>query len=163
LICATSDQEGLRHIDESVLDNDLRESGQERLPPLLQMGVSNVFLVRCRDLSTAMTTTGQVLTRGNSLVKPISSSKDSKSDEVWMVAYLGLDAQGSVYRVESVAVSGRTIRASYRYRHPAVSNSGLQPYFYWVPLGRVAPGTYRLELYDADQEEVTLMRRVRVN
>jgi hypothetical protein len=35
-------------------------------------------------------------------------------------------------------------------------------FYYWVPLGKLNPGVYAVELYDSGLEAVTLMRRVEV-
>jgi hypothetical protein len=35
-------------------------------------------------------------------------------------------------------------------------------YYYWAPLGKLAPGIYDIELYDAGRKAISLMRKIEV-
>ena len=51
-----------------------------------------------------------------------------------------------------------TIRLTYEVGQS--ENDDLHQYFAWAPLGDLEAGIYSLELIDASEAEVTLMRRV---
>lgn len=161
LVHSTSQQAGLKRIDQGVGDETFPNQMRELYQQSIKIGASNVFLVRGEGVAAAVKATWYVFTHGISADKPASADYPPKSDEMWLVAYLGVEGSGPpAYRVQSVEVSGEDIRLTYK--HPGASDSDEHPYFYWVPLGRLVPGTYKLQLFDADQKQVTLMRRVRV-
>jgi hypothetical protein len=79
------------------------------------------------------------------------------------VAYLG-NAHSDPLRwiVEGAAMDRGKIRLTYREPQSFIGTADSYPYFYWVPLGKVPPGVYQVELFDSGEKAVTLMRRVRV-
>jgi hypothetical protein len=160
-VYSTSYQEGLKRVDQGVGDKAFPNEMAELYQQAIQLGASNVFLARGEDVAAAVKATWEVFTGGIPADTPVSPDRPPKSGDMWLVAYLGVTGSDpTAFRVHSVEVSGTEIRLTYK--HPGSVTQDLHPYFYWVPLGKLAPGTYKLQLFDADQKEVTLMRRVRV-
>jgi hypothetical protein len=158
---STSHQAGLKRVDQGVGDEAFPNQMRELYQRSIGMGASNVFLARGAGVAAAVKATWEVFTHSIPADTPVSPDRPPKSDEVWLVAYLGVEgSDGPAYRVQGVEVSGTDIRLTYK--HPGSGANDLHPYFYWAPVGKLAPGTYKLQLFDADQKQVTLMRRVRV-
>jgi hypothetical protein len=80
-----------------------------------------------------------------------------------MVAYLGMGPSSPTWwTLERVAMNGNRIRLTFRESKPALMSADIHLYYYWVPLKGIEPGRYQLELYDAENEIVSLMRSVEV-
>lgn len=158
---STSDQEGLQRVRRGEGSKGYQNQLEELYQRSIRMGASNVFLARGDDITAAVLAAWEVFTHGIPADKPVSADYPPKSEEMWLVAYLGVSgSSGPAWRVQSVEVSSTDIRLTYT--HPGSGAQDLHPYYYWAPVGRLAPGTYKLQLFDADQKQVTLMRRIRV-
>ena len=127
-------------------------------------GASNVFLVHGNDIEEAIWPSYQVICEGYGA--ETAHSPDDSISPVWLVAYLGKHLiNPEEWEVESVTVEGRQIRLKYgrpngKEWRPSVQ--WLSPYYYWAPLPKLAPGVYSVELYDASEKAITLLRRVKV-
>ncbi len=123
----------------------------------LNSGLSNVFLVRARDINEAVSATAcptdVVHSEPEDQVRPSA---------IWLVAYFGTTGSPpGGWSVQSVVMKRKTIRVNFLERASKLKN--LQPYFVWVPLDKLQPNsTYTLELFDVDRGDVTLSRRVRL-
>lgn len=126
-----------------------------------QSGASSIILVRGKDISEAVKAARQIFVHGFWADIPARAEAQCKTNELWVVGYLGrASSSPAIWVVDSADVRGKTIRVSYRRRNPEVRADGTIHYFFWVPVGKLEPGGRTLELYDADRKEVTLMRRV---
>ncbi len=79
------------------------------------------------------------------------------------MAYLGVGhSSPPACVIKAVSVNGSRIRIAYEYTHPSTVTKDIHPYYYWVPVGKLSDGLYKLELYDTELKEITLMRLVEV-
>lgn len=153
-IWATGGQKELKWLDET----DERFRVHFEVLNKQSMGASEIFLARGDDIESALKATRSVFVGSHSVHGPASWHEDAdlKSDQYWLVAYLG---KGGAWRVKSAEVGGQRLRL--RTISADTDNPGW-PYFFWVPVGKLAPGTYVLELFEDDQREPILVRRVKV-
>ena len=154
-IYTTSEQKGLKAVDEA-----LRQSSkplEELIERSVTMGASNVFLVRGNDVAGAVQATRQVFT-GSSVDEPVPLDQRSEPDSFWVVAYFGISGSGEAWLVRSVEVTGKEVRITFK--KGVSENNDEHPYFAWVPIGKLDPGTYTLELFDQRRQQATLVRRV---
>ena len=77
-----------------------------------------------------------------------------------MAAFLGVSGSGPAWLVKSVEVSGKKIRLVYEWVGTKANDS--HPYFVWIPLEKLQPGAYTLELFDQRRNHVALFRTVTV-
>ncbi len=163
-IYSTTDQEGVQTVPES---KDSRQFS-ERLG-----GASNVFLVRGDDIAGAMNATRLVVTPGQSIDAPPYPQDGAKTGNVWLFVYFGKrPSNPRAFEIESVERKDNAVRltfhkAKYLQRQtdpnwPFAATTDSRIYLAFVPLGKLKPSVYTLELYDRDEGEVTLMRRVNV-
>ena len=83
---------------------------------------------------------------------------DSK-DALWVAAYLGTDGSlPAAYQIQSITIKDQTIRVTYRRDDSQGRSCDLRDYMIWAPLGRVEPGPYAMELFEATSERVTARR-----
>lgn len=160
-IYSTSHQKGLKWIERGRGDNAFPNHMRELYQQSTRIGASNVFLARGDDIAAAVKATWEVFTRWQSASKPVSADWRSKSEQYWLVVYLGVEGSDPPeWLVSSVIVSGKEIQLIYT--SPGSSVQDLHPYFVWVPLGKLGTGTYTLEMFDEEQKQVTLSRRVAI-
>jgi hypothetical protein len=141
-------------VDERVLRGVFKQA--------LNVGLSNVFLVSADDIGGAVRATAQAYGSGRNGRRPVAVTPGDPGGRLWLAAFLG-SGSGSPphWRVTTVERAGRRIRLSTTTNRQGASADVL-PHFVWVPLGRLDPGAYTLELYDATRREVELTRTVRV-
>ncbi len=131
-------------------------------------GGANVFLVSGRDIEAAVRATRYALTgasapMGDKPVPPPDSGAPPAPSQLWLVACLGTSGSSPpLWRVSAVELAGSIVRLSYSQRRDGFSSMDACRYFLWVPLGQPTQGTYSLEMYDADEQQVALLRRVTV-
>jgi hypothetical protein len=146
----TSDQKALKHV---------RRQGGDDLNEIFRkaqgMGASNVFLVRGEDIADAVFHTRSVFVGYRSANVPVGPVE---TKQFWLVAYFGLAGSGEAWVVKSIEQKGKTIRLTYEVGQTEAGDT--HQYFAWVPLGNLEPGRYTLELSDAQNNEVNLMRRI---
>jgi hypothetical protein len=162
-VYTTSEQKGLKRV----------ARGEDRTPVKLRSrltvaapkgGLPDAFLARGRDITAVVGVTASFYEGGGFGDGDIGPEERSPQDQVWLVAYLGRTTSDPLrFEVTAVERRGAAVRLSYR----VVPLGGgvavtldRRPYYYWAPLGRLAPGAYQVELYDAAEKQVTLMRRV---
>ncbi len=159
-IYSTNGQEGLKPVKmrlEEPYGHALQDIYRE-----FQSGLSNVFLVRGSDITAAVKATRFALLGGRPGDVPIDPEDGSKGAPLWVVAYFGTMGSGPPggWLVESVAWKGKTVRVKYL-RRPSEARDSHQ-YLVWIPLGLPEPGSYAVELFDTQKQEVTLRRGVKV-
>jgi hypothetical protein len=102
--------------------------------------------------------------RADAPVLPNPSDTQTGPLPLWMVAYFGMGPSDPGFgRVHAAEIRGRTVRVTYSRAHAKRVSTDVQHYYFWAPLGKADAATYALELFDADRNEVTLMRRVVVS
>jgi hypothetical protein len=163
-VIATSNQDGLQHVHEVLPDKPENKStlGYFRKVVERSPGASSVFLVDAESFADAMNASASVFAGGRAAATPVPANKQKAvRGNQWLVAYLGT-AHSTPLRwiVSGVSVDKSRIRLTYQEPEAFISTADSYPYFYWVPLGKLEPGAYQVELYDADEKAVTLMRRV---
>jgi hypothetical protein len=167
-VLTTSRQQGMRHVKEEFATKgaDAVENAKtiKRLAVILNSsgGASNVFLVNAENIADAIQAGSNVMVSSHSARTPASlNGSHAGKGSYWLVANLGVGA-GSPDRwvVDGITVSGNTVRFSYREPKAGIRTLDMLSYYYWAPLGKLEPGTYQVELYDADEKAVTLIRRV---
>jgi hypothetical protein len=122
-------------------------------------GKATVFLVAGKDITAAIKASRGRL--GERAVGPPDQLKPA-GQPVWLVAYLGTSGSSPpAWKVEGIAVKDKLIRVSYR-KGAAVTDD-VHAYLVWAPLGKLEPGVYSLELYDAAAEGPTCVRRCKVS
>jgi hypothetical protein len=124
-------------------------------------GLSNVFMVRAKDITEATRATCNVLGSPAHELEGVDLRR-SKAPTFWLVAYLGTSGSSPPeWTVESVIRRESAIRLSYV---AAVADTDdIHHYFVWVPLGELKSGSYTLELFDTQKKEVSLLRRVNLD
>jgi hypothetical protein len=161
-IYVESDQEGVKHLQD--LPHDLKAKVLEKLPPKAQtlgLGPSNLFLVRGEDIKDAVFGTWEAYQGPFPGDEPIDPLTKYKGNHQWLVVYFGCSNPGTVWLVDSVMQKGNTFRVYFKKgKHAEVS--AFHYYFAWVPLGELAPGAYKLELFNMDTMQMALARTVTV-
>jgi hypothetical protein len=161
-IYATNGQKGLKpvlRLFKEPYGHDLNELFRSSA-----MGASNLFLVRGEDLAAAVKGTRLVFTGGLPAERVVEGPNVPKAAPLWAVAYLGTAGSNPpMWLVQSVVLKGPTVRVTFRKEKPLSGSTGdVHQYFVWIPLGQGTARTYTLELFDAEQQEVVLSRRVTV-
>jgi hypothetical protein len=128
-------------------------------------GASNVVMVRGKNLTAALLATRWAFTGSRSADVAIDPDDGSKDAPLWMVAYLGNAGSSPPYwLIGAMERKGKTVRLKFaKDKSMGGRTKDSHHYFIWVPLGKLGAGTYNLELYDEDKEQVILLRRVTVS
>lgn len=122
-------------------------------------GLSNIFMVRGRDIHDALFSTKTAFTTSAGVDGPLLGNEDRPSDHVWVVAFLGSSGTG---RMSFTAVERAGTRNRVSFTFNAVGGpDDLVPYLLWVPVGKLELANYTLELYDAKAKQIVLTRLVR--
>lgn len=159
-IYSTNGQEGLKMVRGG--DTEGYHHHLNLLRRECRSGASNVFLVRGDDFATAVKSTWQVFRCGCSADVPKGPSDDQGQRSLWLVAFLGIDGSSPpAWLLKGAVQKGNVIRLSVAQPERLAVSADLYHYFVWVPLGKLEASTYTLELFNAEQGEVTLVRRVR--
>jgi hypothetical protein len=127
-------------------------------------GSSNAFLVCGDGIAEAIRSAHPMLCGGAGADTAYSEKETPRP--VWLAAFLGNAIISPLeWVVEFVTVEGRQIRLIYRPRDRA-EEAEVVPwhcsYNYWVPLPKLTPGVYTVELYDLTEKVLTFSRRVKV-
>ncbi len=152
---ATFNQEGLRRLDNSVDTDGVLQvlSNNQESPQRIVLCVGN-------DIAAAVQASEVSFARADEPVPAISAAAN---DTLWLAAYLGSDGSlPSAFRLQAIEVTGKNVRVAYERDESPLRSADLRAYLIWVPLGRVAPGEYTLELFDAVTEDVTRASRWQV-
>lgn len=167
-IITTSSQEGMLKVRDAFAgESEESAVGLRFYPRIMQetkTSASNVFLVEATSARYAFAGTANLLHGGLRADAPVNGHPGNTLDQnYWLVAYLG--TAGSVptrWIVENVKVDDGKITLSYFHPRTEDSTSDIHRYYYWVPLGNLAPKAYQVELFDTRLKAATLMRRVEV-
>lgn len=168
-IVTTSTQKDLKHISKAIpFKNQVSASTNGHLQQMSQApksGASNIMLVDAKDIHEAVSASARVVIAGHAAdaVVPINLPKQKHKGH-WLVAFLGSGSSSPArWLVDSTTVQKNRIRLKYRKAPPSPATEDVHPYYFWIPLGSLEDGVYELELFDGEQNAVTLMRRVTVN
>lgn len=166
-IFSTSQQKGLQNV-RSVFQQEVE--GQAANAYFRQLfagtnGSSNVFLVDAVTSSDALAATLRVISGSHSADKPPTVNKsDPIRGNYWLVAYLGTASSSPPrWTIETVSVETNRVIVRYRKAKPSFGTEDSQSYYYWIPLGKLAPQAYEIQLVNDEQSVVNLMRRVEVS
>jgi hypothetical protein len=125
--------------------------------------LSHIFIVRGEDLNQAIKATRRAFTSSQRGDRVIESDDNSAAAQCWVVAYLGSGSSTPpAWEVRWVKVKGQIVQLAVSEPKRKIASADWHTYLVWVPLGKLEPDTYSLELIDAEKMEVTLMRRVTV-
>ncbi len=127
-------------------------------------GASSVFLVDAKNTQDGIFASLSVLIGWRSADTPatVNTGKPRRGSH-WLVAYLGAGPSTPTWwTIKSITVAKSKVILSYSASKPSPATADVVPYLYWVELGALTPGSYELQLFDADRGELTLMRRVEV-
>ena len=169
-VVTTGPQKGMERatkvfrLADGTLDHKAYRNSVEGIEQGTHSGASNVFLVDAIKVQDAIKASKTVLIGSGSALTPwpVDTPKPVRGGH-WLVAYLGTaPSTPTWWTVESITVSGRTIRVTYRESPPTGTTRDAVLYYYWAPLGHLGPGIYDLELFDAGRNMVSLMRKVEV-
>jgi hypothetical protein len=129
----------------------------------LRSGASNIFLVRGNNITQAIAATRRLFVGGGAADVPVLEGVGLEEGPLWLVTYFGsAGSKPSAWQVEPVEQKGKTIRVPFWKPGRLGSTSDIHAYLVWIPLGELEEGAYTLELFDINQREVILMRRVLV-
>jgi hypothetical protein len=126
-----------------------------------RIGASNVFLVCGNDFPGAIKNTWEVFGQGYPVEKVVSRDYKMEAENIWLVVFMGIKGSGGAWQVKSVKQEGKSIRFSF-FRGATQGAANENAYFYWVPLGKLEPGFYSLEIVDDKEREISFMRRVQI-
>jgi hypothetical protein len=127
-------------------------------------GASNAFLVDATTVQDAIRASKRIIlgSRSARTAAPVDGERAIRG-KYWLVALLGIGPSGPPrWVVESIVVEGRSVRLTYREPPSTGSHRDALPYYFWASIGTLDPGTYDIELYDADRKVISLMRKVEV-
>jgi len=169
-IVTTSPQKGMLHTKDVFPQKDPNRAIVSTNGYLRQIlhdskgGASNAFLVDATDMRSAIAASSSVFIGGRSAGTSVPINKpDPPRGNHWLVAYLGIGPSTPTWwEIEEAKVDGKRVLLIYRSAPPSPATADAHPYCYWVPLGKISPGTYEVHLFDADQKTTTLMRCVEV-
>jgi hypothetical protein len=148
-----------------VLPTDVGSEYQRKFIGITS-NASNVFLVDAANEYDAINASASVLFGPFSADTAATvNAPDPKPGSHWFVVYLGAGPSTPTwFLVESATVQGNTIRLIYSKAAAATQiTADIRRYYFWIPLGKLEPGTYIVELYDSNVNAVTLSRRVYVS
>jgi hypothetical protein len=162
-IFSTNGQEGLLSLRNGAADPC--EFDMAAIRREVGSGSSNIFLANAGDIVQAVNATREAFLGGRSAEVPVlpELAGGPKPTSFWMVAFLGVTgSEPPAWVVRSAERKGKVIRLSVQRPAGGGETKDSHLYFVWVPLGKMEPGKYTLELFDAKKKEVTLKRRVAV-
>lgn len=169
-VLTTSSQEGMLRVRDAFplkgIDAVANKAVHHHLKGILQAsdgGASNVFLVDAATPGDAVKASSSVLVgaRSAEIAEPINRGQLPIRGSHWLVAYPGSGSSSPpLWKVDEISVSETTVTVKYRRPQAGIRTMDIAPYYYWAPLGKLTPGAYSVELYDANAQAMTLMRRV---
>lgn len=168
-IITTSPQKGLLNV-EDVLNQEQDDRRRKAATADLRRiksspnGASNVFLVEAGSICDAVSASAGILAGLRTADTPaLTNSVNPSLGRHWLVAYLGTGPSTPTWwSVERVNAETNKLKLTYRKAPPSPVTSDEHSYLFWVPLEHLAPGTYQLELHDAERDGASLVRRVDV-
>jgi hypothetical protein len=158
-IIATTSQENLRQFHD-IFSNNEEEQYQRKFAGSTA-NASNVFVVKASDATSAVSIGSRVFFGYLPTEQAATTKEKKEQSDYWLVAYLGAGTSSPTsFVIDEVTVEGNVVRLTYsRPKAERVTCDVLQ-YYFWVPLGELRPGKYRLDLFDVTARAVTLSRYV---
>jgi hypothetical protein len=127
-------------------------------------GLTNVFLAQADDFNAAVGSTRAAFTGARSGDRPIGPLHESKASDHWFVAYLGTaHSTPPAWQLDYFEQKERRLTLAFWKPNPTGATRDSHQYFVWVPLGKLPPGEYSLELFDVNRRQTVLMRRVLID
>src|SRR5262249_55172056 len=113
------------------------------------VGASNVFLMDAPTIDAAVLGTMRVFTAD----RPVTlNMPNPPTGNYWLAVFLGINGSTPPnWLVDSIAIQGSQIRFSYHWQ--GARTKDFHHYYYWVPLGNLNAGTFKLELYHTQLNE----------
>lgn len=165
-VVTTSSQNGLRNAIDVLSQAGKASTSNEYLQRILGCGngSSNAFLVDAANAIDAIAATSTVLIGERTADVPaMLDTANPKSGTFWLFVYLGTGSSRPIkWSVEGVGMRGTSIELKYRKSKPSGGTEDSVRYCYWIPLGGLSPNIYEVRLVDAENNSVSLMRRVEV-
>lgn len=169
-VVTTSPQKGMSQPDTFIktrLSPDAARSATGYLRQITKpaSGASNIFLVDAEDFGGVLNATASVVLGSRTASTPAPVNKPKASHGFyWLVCYLGVGPSSpSWWMVEGISVSEKKFTLKFRdSSRDSGANRDANPYYYWVPVGDLEPGNYKLELFDTGRQQISLMRSVEV-
>jgi hypothetical protein len=166
-IYATTTHEGMKWAWQRV-NGAANAKTQEYVSALIsyrKFGGSSIFLVRGSSFGEALKATHRVFYSGAGVDRPASADQLSRSRHLWLVVYFGHAQSGpQEWSIRPPEIEGHDIRVSFeQYDGSDGRTADIYGYVFWIPLGELQPGTYKLTLIDFKDKEIALMRRTVVD
>lgn len=119
----------------------------------------NLYIVRGSDsIVSAVYITSEVI-KGMRTVDEPARLNDTEATH-WLVVHLGPGSGTPLMQLTEVSVQSGSIIARYERLNPPSATRDWQHYIYWVPLGDLDAGPYRLVLQNMDTQLAVVHRRV---
>lgn len=159
-IVTTSPQPKMRYLAD-IFPDDTRNN-YERQFSGITTNASNIFLVDAANNAGAIGVSAAVLFGALSAdTAAVANMPKPQQGSHWMVAYLGFGpSEPTWWTIEGASVEGDKIRLTYRKAKTTEATADIHHYYYWIPLGKLKPGVYYVELFDSSVKAITLSRRV---
>jgi hypothetical protein len=127
------------------------------------VGASNIFLVRGRTFEEAVQATYSVFFSGVGVDTPALPEQRSRAKPVWVVVFFGEAPSDPLeWEVRGVTLHGKSVEVAFVHPQHLAGGADIAGYMFWIPLGELDPGKYKLTLFDVEQKEVVMMRQVLV-
>jgi hypothetical protein len=166
-VYGTTGQTGLKAVP-FRRDPESKEEYEELRTRLQQLGCPLIFVVRAATVHAALTETLDVLTR-NGLTDEVANRGADKPGEpevtsFWCFVYLGTAAGGRSWAIDGVSLAEGQLTVRYSTPLTFLQFPPSTPviHAYWIPLGRLHPGTFILRVQEREGEADTFSRRVRI-
>jgi hypothetical protein len=161
-VLATNPQADMKYVYD-VCQTSERADYQKKLLQL-DSNASNAFLVEGSNDRDAFVASLRILFGPLPADTPAAVNRaDARQGGCWFVAYLGSGpSEPRWFTIENAVVETGKIRLNYHRAHATMMTRDIQHYCYWVPLTKLDPGVYYVELYDTNLKAVTLSRRIGV-
>jgi hypothetical protein len=165
-IVTTSPQKGLQHVRDAWAKTNNKQSADAFLQQMqkVSIGGSNVYLVDATNLQDALSASLSTLIapRSADTPAPVNTTNPNRGS-LWLFAYLGSGPSNPTWWIiEKVELEKGKVILRYRPSKPSPATADVHPYYYWIPIGRLEPGSYELQLVNQDENSIRLMRRVDV-
>lgn len=126
-----------------------------------KLGPSNILMVYGKDIAEAVKATRQAFLGMSRADQPVSSNSEKNTDSIWVAVYLGIDSSTPpVWLLNSVDITGHRVRVMITEPERWGATADCHQYWIWIPLKKVKPGAYELQLLNAKSKDLLLMRRV---
>jgi hypothetical protein len=123
-----NEQQGLKTVHGVDYDTD------KLYKSFLENGLSNIYLVRGRDIKEALAATLYAMKGGTGVENGVRVHHDDKNPAkaLWLVAYLGKgQSTPLLFEFTGVERDGNRFRVGYRYTRPGGGSDDLKPYPLW--------------------------------